>query len=637
VENIGNFTCGIPRHTGSIVRKRSVQDAAMDSNLSCIGIRKLSLWSLSYAGRRWPALLLILLTMLLKTGLEVLKPWPLKLIIDNVLGHKPLPAWLAGVAEILSGDMTGYRLLAWSVAAMVALFFLGWSVGVAESLAGITLAQRMFYDLAADLFSYLQRLSLRFHRSKSVGDSIRRVTSDCSCVATIVKDALLPIVGSSISLVAMFAVLWQLDPALSLLSLATVPYMIWVFRRYAGPMEQCSYEQQQAEGRLYNTVEQTFSSLPVVQAFGGEKRAEARFAAGTDSVLQSALRSTHVDLQFKVLMGLATVTGTAAVMWVGGSHVLDGKLSIGSIIVFLSYLRALYSPLETLMYSSTTIQGAAGGARRVLEILQTEPDVKDVPGALPLPPIQGHIRLNHVTFGYSPDRMVLDDVSFEALPGQTVAIVGATGAGKTTLISLLPRFYDPWKGNITFDGIDIYGVQLKSLREQVALVLQEPFLFPLSIADNIAYARPNASQEEIESAARAANAHDFIVALPNGYNTVVGERGATLSGGERQRLSIARALLKNAPILILDEPTSALDVQTESLFLEALELLMRGRTTLIIAHRLSTIRHADQIVVLDNGRVVEQGRHDELLAARGMYSHLHTLQFGEHALATVDQ
>ena len=592
-----------------------------------ISVRPLELcrWSLSYAVRRWRALLLVLFAMFLKIGLDVLQPWPMKLIVDQVLGGQKVPEL---VSRLFGDGLTAHTLLAWSVVAMIVLFLLNWIVSVADSFAAISLGHRMFYELAADLFDYLQRLSLRFHRSKSVGDSIRRVTTDCTCVSTIVRNALLPAAGSIVSVVVMFAILWQLDPLLSVLSLLVVPYMIIVFRGYADRMQQRSYEQMVAEGRLYDVVEQTFSSIPMVQVFRGESRAEARFADRTSSIIKATLRSTSVDLQFKILMGLATVSGTGLIVWVGGSHVLSGELTFGSMWVFLTYLRALYAPLEALMYSSSTIQGAAGSAQRVLEILRTEPDVKDMPGAVELPPSRGHLQFQHVTFGYDPDRPVLHDVTLEIPSGQTLAIVGPTGAGKTTFVSLLPRFHDPQQGTVAIDGLDIRGVKLKSLRSQISLVLQEPFLFPISIAENIAYARPDAPLEQIEAAARAARIHDFIVSLPNGYDTLVGERGATLSGGEKQRMSIARALLKDAPILILDEPTSALDVETESLVLEAIEELIRGRTTLIIAHRMSTIQRADRIAVLDGGRIMEIGNHHELIADRGHYHRLYSLQFG---------
>jgi ATP-binding cassette subfamily B protein/subfamily B ATP-binding cassette protein MsbA len=394
-------------------------------------------------------------------------------------------------------------------------------------------------------------------------------------------------------------------------------------------MNELSYKQHEVEGEIYNVVEQTLSSIPVVQAFGREEQGDRRLREVTNKTLKATIDATKVQFRFKVFMGLTTAVGTAAILWIGGIHVLEGQLTVGSILVFISYVGSLYGPLESLMYTSMTINEAAGSGRRVMEILDTEQEVESYPGAPDLSSVQGHIRFENVSFGYETDRLILEDISFETLPGQTVAIVGATGAGKSTLVSLVPRFFDPSKGRITIDGRDIRDVELKSLRSQVGIVLQEPFLFPLTIAENIAYGRPEATRKQIEEAAQAANAHQFIERLSKGYDTIIGERGATLSGGERQRLSIARALLKDAPILILDEPTSALDAQTENLLLEALERLMKGRTTFIIAHRLSTIRKADQIIVLENGRIVEQGTHTELLNNKGLYSSLYQIQFGQ--------
>jgi ATP-binding cassette subfamily B protein/subfamily B ATP-binding cassette protein MsbA len=368
--------------------------------------------------------------------------------------------------------------------------------------------------------------------------------------------------------------------------------------------------------------------MPVVQAFGQEEREHERFRAIAAQAIRARQRGSLLGGLTDLSSGLVTALGTAAILFVGAGAVLDDRMTVGALLVFIAYLRTLQLQLKSLTGVYLSLQTAGGSIDRVTEILDAEREVDDRPDARTLPAVRGHIRVQGVVFGYEPDRPVLRDVSFQVRPGETVAIVGPTGAGKSTLVSLVPRFIDPAAGRITIDGHDLRDVQLRSLREQVALVLQEPFLFPLTIAENIAYGRPDATRGEIEAAARAANAGAFIERLPEGYQTLVGERGATLSGGERQRLSIARALLKDAPILVLDEPTSALDAETEHLLLEALARLMAGRTTLIIAHRLSTIRRADRILVLREGTIVESGSHVELLAAEGFYAHLHRLQFG---------
>ena len=592
------------------------------------GAVAMTLWMLRYPLRRWSALLVVLGTMVAQIGLTLLGPWPMKLIVDNVLSSQPLPAPLAGIIGAGAGGPDREALLLVAIAATVLLFVLTWALGVAAAFAKISFGQRMVYDLAADLFAHLQRLSLRFHSRNSVGDTMRRVTEDCGSVATVVEGALLPTVASVISLVAMFLVMWQLSAPVTLLALGAIPLMFFALVRYSEPMAQRSYVQQEVEGEVYEVVEQTLSAIPVVQAFGAEERADRRFRAVTTATLEATLAATDVQFRFKILLGLATALGTAAILWIGAHQVLSGALSIGGLLVFLAYLGQLYGHVESLVYAPASIREATGSGRRVMEVLDAEPEVADAPGAWALPPVVGHVRLEDVTFGYETGRPVLRGVTLEARPGEVVALVGATGAGKSTLVGLVPRFNDPWTGRVTIDGHDLRDVRLRSLREQVALVLQEPFLFPLTIAENIAYGRPDATREEIEAAATAANAHAFISRLPEGYDTLVGERGATLSGGERQRLSIARALLKDAPILILDEPTSALDAETEALLLDALERLMAGRTTFIIAHRLSTIRRADRIAVLRDGQIVEQGRHGELLAHKGAYARLHDLQFG---------
>src|SRR5262249_1324256 len=345
-----------------------------------------------------------------------------------------------------------------------------------------------------------QRLSLRFHSRKAVGDSIRRVTGDCGCVAAIVKDALLPVLTSAAGLAAMSVIMWRMDAALTLLSLAVVPYMVFVFRGYAKPMLERSYTQQETEGRMYAVVEQTLSAIPVVQAFCREGHADRCFRRTTREAVKAALAATDVQLQFKVLMGLATAAGTAAFIWVGAGRGLGGRLTVGDVLVFLSSLAPLYSPLESLMYSSSTIQGAAGSARRVREVLGSEPEVADVPGAAAVGRAGGHGRVEGGAFGYEPGRAVLRGGWLEAQPGETGGLVGPSGAGKTTLAGLVPRLFDPWEGRVLLDGRDVRGLRLKGLRGQVAVVPQESFLFPRTVAENIAYGRPGASRAEVEAA-----------------------------------------------------------------------------------------------------------------------------------------
>jgi ATP-binding cassette, subfamily B, bacterial len=597
-------------------------------------VPRLCRWAASYALRRPAPLGTVVASLLLKIGVDLLKPWPTVFLIDYVLRGKQMSPALRNIVHWLPGAPGPDSLIAWSVAATVLLFLLGWLIELAATYASISLGQRLNYDLAGDLFAKMQQLSLHFHARKSVGDNIRRVISDCTCASIIVKDALLPVGSALITLVAIFTILWRLDPVLSLLSLLVVPYMMFAFRKFAGPMMERSYAQQEAESKIYEILEQTFSAIPIVQAFGRSDLNQKQFAAATQNTLAATISLTRAQMQFKIMVGLATAVGTAVIIWIGTQHAFAGTLTLGTIIAFLSYLGSLYTPLESIMYTGSTIQGAAGSARRVLEVLQTENLVIDRPAAIGLDAVRGHVRFENVTFGYRPDRPVLRELSFEVAPGQTLALVGETGAGKSTLASLVPRFFDPTQGRVLLDGHDLRDLRLKNLRQNVALVLQEPFLFPISIGENIAYGSPHATLAQIESFARAANAHEFITRLPLGYNTIVGERGATLSGGERQRVSIARALLKNAPILILDEPTSALDMETERSLLEALERLTRHRTTFIIAHRLSTIQRAHRILVLKDGRIAESGTHAELLALRGIYARYHDLQSGSSSTKT---
>ncbi len=568
-------------------------------------------------------MLVVLGAMILKIGLDLLKPWPMKVLVDHVFKQNEPAPIIARLIQHLPGDHSRYALVGWCVAATIILFVIGWTITAISAMANVNLGQRLAYDVAADVFQHLQKLSLRFHARKATGDSIRRVLTDSAAVSSIAKDALLPAISSALTLVGMFFVLLRLNWPLTLVAMLVVPYLIWVLKRFTGPLAQKSYEQQEIEGGIYASLEQTLSAVPVVQAYTREDLADQMFRTQTDRAYAGTLKLTFIQLQFKLLIGLATAFGTASIFWLGGYEYLQGKMSVGTILVFLSYLSSLYAPLEALAYTSSTLQFALGSARRVREILDQTPDVREKPHAIALRRARGEVCLTDVIFGYDTDRPILNRISLEARAGELIAIVGPTGAGKSTLLGLIPRFFDPWSGEVTLDGHSLVDLRIADLRSQISIVLQEPFLFPLTIAENIAYGRPDATLDQIISAAKSASAHDFISATPNGYDTIVGERGATLSGGQRQRISIARALLKNAPILLMDEPTSALDAETEQAMVDSIGRLVQDKTTFVIAHRLSTIRKANQILVLDRGEIIQRGTHEKLAGESGLYQRLH--------------
>ncbi len=578
----------------------------------------------AYAVPHWRAIVLLCATMLVDIGLDLARPWPLKLVIDNVLGHHATPRFLASA---LPGSITPRGLLIWAAVGTVAVFLIGAVSKMLYTYQSLRVGQKMVFELASDLFAHLQRLSLIFHSRRPLGDTIQRVTGDSYCVSTLVADALVPAVQAVVMLGAMFVIMWTLEPTLTLAALGVLPFLAVVIRYLARPIKDRARESRDYEGKLTSVVEQTLGAAPAVQAFTREKIEERRFRHYADRTVGSYLRSTVAGIWLEISAGVVTAVGTAAIIYLGADLALRGKLTAGTIIVFLTYLGTLYDPLDQLTGTAQTIQGAAADADRVMELFEIEPEIKDRPHAVEAR-VAAPIRYEHVSFGYERGHKALDDVSIEADAGDVVAIVGETGAGKTTLAHLLVRFYDPWEGRITIGGTDIRDFRHESLRRQIALVLQDPFIFPLTIAENIAYGRPDASKDQIVAAARAASADGFISRLADGFDTVVGERGTTLSGGEKQRLSIARAFLKDAPVLILDEPTSALDARTESSLLGALERLMEGRITFIIAHRLSITRRANQIIVLDRGRVIEHGTHQQLLALGGTYADLYSRQAG---------
>jgi ATP-binding cassette subfamily B protein/subfamily B ATP-binding cassette protein MsbA len=555
---------------------------------------------------------------------EVLRPWPLKLIVDYVLKGKPLPAGWRWVAA-LPGGSTANGLLAWLAAATVVLFLAAQAIAVVVLRMRSDVGGRMANDLGAEVLGRVQRIPPGGFRG-ATGDLVKRVTADAACVRELVMSVALPLLTAVVTLGVMFVVMWRLDRGLALLAVGAAVPMGVLMRVFARPMAERTYEQQELEGEMMALAEQTLTAIPVVQAFAREEHEERRFRALSARTVAAYLRAIAAQLQFKVGVGIVLALGTAAVMWVGGVRVLDSGLTVGGLLVLLAYLASLYAPLETLAYLSTSFANASAGARRVFSVLDEARELAEAPGAAPLDAVRGTVRWEAVSFGYRESAEVLHDVSLEVEAGKMLAVVGPTGAGKSTLVSLVPRLVDPWRGRVLIDGRNVREMRLPDARGLVSMVLQEPFLLPLSVAENIAYGRPGAAREDVEKAAVAANADAFVRKLPKGYDTVIGERGVTLSGGERQRLAIARAILKDAPILILDEPTASLDAATEAAVMEALGRLMAGRTVIVIAHRLSTVRRADRVAVLDGGRVVQVGTHEELVKVEGLYRTLTQLQ-----------
>jgi ATP-binding cassette subfamily B protein/subfamily B ATP-binding cassette protein MsbA len=583
---------------------------------------------LGYARPHWRGWALIVFVTLLSTAFSLAQPWPMKVLVDNVLGDNPVAGGVRTILDTVPGAGSTRGLLAWVVVAGLAIFAINSLVDVVLTFAWIRVGQRMVYDLAADLFARLQRRSLLFHARNAVGDSMARVTGDSWAVHTVVDTLLFTPLHALITTVGVLVVMFRMDVGLTLVSLAVAPVMVGSSLVFGRPIRRVARLGREVESAIQSHVQRTLSGVVAVQSFGQEAREHARFKELAGRAVRAQQQGTFVGSLNGLFVGLIGAFSAGLILWIGANRVLDGRLTVGGLLVFLAYLGTLQGQIGAFTGIYTALQGAGGSIDRVIEVLNVPAEVADRPAALPLTAVQGHLRIEDVTFGYEPGRPVLRGVSLEARPGEMVAIVGATGAGKSTLVGLVPRFFDPWSGRVLIDGHDARDVKLRTLRAQIALVPQEPFLFPVSVAENIAYGRPGASRAEIEAAARAANAHEFILHLGERYETVLGERGATLSGGQRQRLAIARALLMDAPVLILDEPTSALDAETEAGLLAALDRLMEGRTTLVIAHRLSTIRRSDRIVVLRDGEVVEEGTHTELIARRALYAHLHDLQSG---------
>ena len=549
----------------------------------------------------------------------LLAPWPLQIVVDNVLKKDPLPWALSRTLGSIAKDPVHLLVAAVVFGLFVALLTNG--LQVVSNYVNTKIEQFITLDFRSHLFLHAQRMSLAFHDRRRSGMLIYIINSQGDAPAALIMT--IPMLAeSALTLVGMFWISARIDWQLTLVSLAVVPFLYYSVGYYATHIQDKLQQVRGQEGEALAIIHESLSMMRVIVAFGREEHEYARFRNQTSSAVRARVKVTVRQTIFSLVVNMITAIGSTLVLGLGAYHVMTGQLTVGQLLVVIAYIAAVYKPLETISYTIGSLQDKFLSLKTTFDLLDTEPDIKDSPRARPLQRAAGNVIYEQVQFSYSDRVDTLKNISFEARAGQVIGIVGPTGAGKSTLVSLLPRFYDCKGGRILLDGHNIRDLTLKSLRQQISIVLQEPLLFSGSIAENIRYGRLEAGRDEIMEAAKAANAHDFIMRLPQKYDTVLGERGAAVSGGERQRIAVARAFLKNAPILILDEPTSSVDSKTEAIILEALERLMAGRTTFMIAHRLSTLHNADRILVLNNGELVEQGSPEELVQLGGLYKQL---------------
>ncbi len=561
---------------------------------------------------------------LLGIGLNLLKPWPFKVIVDGILSpSEKAQSYVFFGLDFSSVGGSSAAAIVILCALIVLIHLLAGGAAWITNVLFIRIGLQTLLKVRTELYAWLQALPLKFHDARRSSDSSFRVAYDSQSIQTIYSKGLVTIFNSGITLLLTLAVMAQMDWKLTLLALAVVPFILVALRVYSKRIRDECTAISERDSDVLTAVQEGLSAVRVVRAFGREEFEIEQFRRQAERSLEANLRFNATSLSSNFVIGALMAISTAALYCLGSLHVLDHSLTLGSLLVFASYLTLLYQPLEQLTYTAWALEGATAGAKRCFEVLDHQDDVTDAADAREITSTLGEIVFEKADFGYDPARLILKDVNLSVRPGETVAFVGGTGAGKSTLLSLVPRFYDPVAGRVLLDGADVRGLTKKSLRNQISIVLQDTLLFSTTIRENIAYGRPDATETEIVEAAKRAQAHEFIVAMEGGYGAQVGERGGHLSVGQRQRIGIARAFLKNAPLLLLDEPTSALDPTTEAAIMSTMGELMRGRTTLIVTHRIATIHGVDKIVVLKDGGIAEVGSGAELLARGGVYAALY--------------
>ncbi len=578
-------------------------------------------------------LAVILLAMVVQTAMSVAGPWPLKIILDNVVGSHKLAPWLADLLRPVLGGGSKMQIAVAASMAVLIIALVGAVASYVSNYYTTSVGQWVANDLRLRTYHHLQQQSLSYYDTHQSGTLLSTITSDVSTIQSFTSSATLDIVVDLFTIVAMLLIMFRLNWDFTMIAVAVTPFLLLLVSRFNKAVKKATHEVRKQQSRVVSVVEQGLESMRVTKAFGRQDLAEEGLAEVSQATVDAALKARRIKSLLSPIVTITVAVCTAVVMWRGSSLILAGAMTAGALTVFLSYLRKFFKPVQDLATMTNTIAQAAVGVDRIRAILDSDMTIAERADAREPKALAGEIEFEHVAFAYDPSAPVLSDVSFKVKAGQLVGVVGPTGCGKSTVVSLIPRFYDPTAGTVRIDGADIREYKKNHLRDQIGYVLQEPGLFAGSVRDNIAYGKPGVTEEQIHEAAKLANADEFIAKMPHGYDTMIGERGETLSGGQRQRIGIARAIIRNNPILILDEPTAALDTESEKLVIDALEKLMKGRTVLTIAHRLSTIRDADKIVVLKDGIVAEEGSHDQLLARGGVYAELYRIQYNTAPVA----
>ena len=572
-------------------------------------------------------LAVILLCMLVETAMSLATPWPLKIILDNVIGDHKLTPWLHHLLRPMLERGDKLHVAALAAVALVLIAIVGSVASYIDNYYTESVGQWVAHDLRMRLYQHLQRLSLRYYSTHETGTILSTLTTDIQTIQGFASSSTLSILVDLLTILCMLGLMFWLNWDFTLIAVAVTPFLLLFVSRFKKAVKKATHEVRKEQSAILAVAQQDLESIQVVKAFGQEKVEEKLLYDVSEATVGAALKARSIKALLSPVVNITVALCTAVVLWRGAALILGGTMTIGELTVYLAYLAKFFKPVKDLATTTNAVAQAAVGTERIRSILDTDAVIPENPDGLEPETLNGEIEFDHIAFGYEADNPILTDLNLKIKPGQFVGIVGPTGAGKSTVVSLIPRFYDVQSGTVHIDGHDVRDYKLKPLRDQIGYVLQDTVLFRGTILENIAFGRPDATKDEIIAAAKLANAHDFIMAMPNGYDTLVGDRGSTLSGGQRQRIGIARVMVRNSPILLLDEPTAALDSESEKLVIDALEKLMKGKTVIAIAHRLSTIRDADQIVVIAGGVVAESGTHDELMARNGLYADLHRTQF----------